>query len=785
MDPINDIPGLKRLIERADGGAPDTRIAIIDGPVDPAHPAFAGRTAGGQSPLMVLSSEGNDTNAKQGAYSAHGTHVASIIAGQPGSPISGIAPGCTFVCIPVYREDGHGNLISCSQTTLARAIHYALDNGASLINISGGQLTPTGQGDRFLEAAVSECARRNVLILAAAGNDGCRCLHVPAALPTVLSVGACDQSGTPMHFSNYGDAYRDNGILAPGDGIPGAGPGGSIEGRSGTSFATPIVTGVAALLLGLQRQLGGEADGHAVRQLLLDTATPLDPQSAGTGPAGVLNVEAAMAALQRILPSGTERPSRISTTHVAAVTASSSSAPSNNQHIGEANLMSENFQTSGPAPAAILGPDGNPMAAAHPSGVNASQETDPAGSNVVPSAEAPAPAPAAATVTPAADPAAAPPQVTPWMQSMPLMIPQGFMPGMMMPQAYMPQAMTPQAMAGYAGGAPMPAPASAVVPNQSCGCGGVQSSSGIRPSQAIGDTQIFVIGRLFYDFESEARFDYFVQAIAEWHKEVHPESYDSSGDYAAPWNPEIMIRFLLYKQGNEYVNVPDANALIWTLNIDTAPIYAIKPQDAFGYPMYAELLGLLWQQETGEPLSSVDDLAKLGAPKDKPKEKKEPPVQRVSQAGNIDGEVRLMNGTVIPQLRPVWRGMYGWNIDDIAGKNPPEHFKEFLERIYNQFRNVGVSPQDRAMNYSAFNAYNTKQIFKEMAEHKPGPMFLDTVSVDRSTICRPDSDCWDATWTFFDPTATLTTARRVFQYTVDVSDIVPVTVGKLRDWMIF
>ena len=125
------------------------------------------------------------------------------------------------------------------------------------------------------------------------------------------------------------------------------------------------------------------------------------------------------------------------------------------------------------------------------------------------------------------------------------------------------------------------------------------------------------------------------------------------------------------------------------------------------------------------------------------------------------------------------------HIQDIAGDHSPENFREFLQRIYNQFHNVGVSPQDRAMNYSAFNAYNTKKIFQEMARRTPNPMVLDTVSVDRSTICRPDADCWDVTWTFFDPSATLTTARKVFQYTVDVSDVVPVTVGPLRDWMIF
>ncbi len=102
------------------------------------------------------------------------------------------------------------------------------------------------------------------------------------------------------------------------------------------------------------------------------------------------------------------------------------------------------------------------------------------------------------------------------------------------------------------------------------------------------------------------------------------------------------------------------------------------------------------------------------------------------------------------------------------------------------YRTVGISPQDRALNYSAMNAYNTKRIFKEMAMRKDKPgMRLDTVAVDRSTICRPDSDCWDVTYRFFDPTQVLTTARKVWQYTIDVSDVVPVPVGVLRTWEVY
>ena len=760
-NPIADIPGLPALTAASGGGAEDIRIAVIDGPVDPSHPVFTGGSGGARARLAVLS---EDTDS---ARSAHGTHVASVIAGQPGSPVAGIAPRCTLLAIPVYREDAEGNLASCAQTTLARAIRHALDSGATLINISGGQFTPTGQADRFLEAEVQECARRNVLIVAAAGNDGCRCLHVPAALPTVLAVGACDRDGRPLPFSNHGDAYRENGILAPGADIPGAGPGGSVAARSGTSFATPIVTAVAALLLSLDRQRGGTLDPQAVRRILLDTATLLDASSTpgqGHGPARRLNVLAAMAAVPLHPPL------------------------SHHQHIGEATPMSATHQSAGTAPATILGPDGAPL-----SGVRPASDLSP-GSG--PQAAASAPAAAAA---PAAAPAPVP---APAAEAALPAVPQGYAPAIVTPQAYVQQAFAPQqtvpqyvvpayaaapvgmpqAMSDHAA-APPPA---AVASSASCGCGGLRPAAGIAPSQAVGESPVFVIGRLYYDFESEARFDYFVQAIAEWRKQVDPSHYSPGGDYAAPWNPEIMIKFLLYKdpETKELVNIPDSNALIWTLNIDTAPIYAIKPQSSFGFPMYLELLHLLWQQETSEPFSGVDSVKRIGVgPEDATAtEKKAPPVQRVSQAGFIDGEVRLMNGTVVPQLLPVWRGMYGWNTSDIAGPNPPENFKEFLERIYNQFRNVGVSPQDRAMNYSAFNAFNTKKIFKEMAEKK---MFLDTVSVDRSTICRPDSDCWDTTWTFFDPTATLTTARKVYQYTIDVSDVVPVSVGPLRDWMIF
>jgi hypothetical protein len=59
------------------------------------------------------------------------------------------------------------------------------------------------------------------------------------------------------------------------------------------------------------------------------------------------------------------------------------------------------------------------------------------------------------------------------------------------------------------------------------------------------------------------------------------------------------------------------------------------------------------------------------------------------------------------------------------------------------------------------------------------------VEVDRSVICRPDSICFDVTYRFFDPLYVLTQARQVYQYTIDVSDVVPVAVGKVRQWAVY
>jgi hypothetical protein len=87
-------------------------------------------------------------------------------------------------------------------------------------------------------------------------------------------------------------------------------------------------------------------------------------------------------------------------------------------------------------------------------------------------------------------------------------------------------------------------------------------------------------------------------------------------------------------------------------------------------------------------------------------------VTRVSFAGWVDpaATTKLLNGTVLPTLVADWRGFYQWDLEVLLGPDRESWERDypgvadFLERIYNEFRNVGISSQDRALNYSAMNA---------------------------------------------------------------------------------
>jgi subtilisin family serine protease len=191
---LGAIEGLRSL--RAETlGDPEICIAILDGPVDDSHACFEGAKLSRADSLVPDAAGG-------GAMSAHGTHVTSVIFGQPGGPVHGVAPACRGLIIPVFQDAPPRRV---AQLDLARAIEQAVQEGANVVNISGGEPSPTGEADPLLARALRLCEDHGVLIVAAVGNDGCNCLNVPAATPSVLAVGAMGEDGRPLDTSNWGE----------------------------------------------------------------------------------------------------------------------------------------------------------------------------------------------------------------------------------------------------------------------------------------------------------------------------------------------------------------------------------------------------------------------------------------------------------------------------------------------------------------------------------------------------------------------------------------------------
>jgi len=254
-------------IERAWGitqGA-GVRIAIIDTGVDGSHPDLQGAVVGGADFSGLGSSDGQTP---VGEDRRHGTMVASLAAGGGnggGNGVLGSAPAAELLSVSISFR---GGLIS-PDDQVARAVRYAVDNGADVISLSLTRNTrdwPESWDDAFAYAA-----ERDVVVVAAAGNRGSGTVSVgaPATMPGVLTVGGVTQEGVASDAaSSQGITI---GVMAPSEGLVGAIPGGGYVSWSGTSGATPIVAGIVALV----RSAHPTMNANNVINRVLATATPL------------------------------------------------------------------------------------------------------------------------------------------------------------------------------------------------------------------------------------------------------------------------------------------------------------------------------------------------------------------------------------------------------------------------------------------------------------------------------------------------------------------------------
>ena len=245
-------------------------VAVIDSGVDARNPALAGAVESGADVVQP---------GKPADYDCvgHGTVVAGIIAARPrpGSAFEGIAPGAEILPVRQTQSDQQE---AGGVGFLAAAVNYAVSRGAEVINIS---ITATSSTPA-LAAAVRDALDHDVVIVAAAGNDGAdqnAPKSYPAALPGVLAVGAVGRDGQPLDFSAAGAS-----VVAPGAEIvgPEAGGTGLVTGQ-GTSFATAFVSGVVALVRAYRPDLTAAQVVHRIEATADHPPGPLPDPRLGWG----------------------------------------------------------------------------------------------------------------------------------------------------------------------------------------------------------------------------------------------------------------------------------------------------------------------------------------------------------------------------------------------------------------------------------------------------------------------------------------------------------------------
>ncbi|WP_440068517.1 S8 family serine peptidase [Streptosporangium sp. OZ121] len=286
-------------------------VALVDSGVDDQVAELRGRVISG--PDMGSIRFDRDTP----DAGRHGTAMASLIAGagKGEGGLLGVAPEARILSLPLIveerPEDGSAlpeeDLRSRNDSPLARAIRYATDHGAKVVSMSLGAYGP----HRSEREAVSYALSRGVVLVAAVGNDGdsqyamdnaTSFWNFPAGYSGVIGVGAVDDLGRPATFSSDNLSVL---VSAPGVDVPVVVPGGKYGSSEGTSSATALVAGVAALIKAKYPDISPQM----VSQALTSTAT--------AGPAtgyddhigfGVVDAAAALAKAGRLVAGAAEVP---------------------------------------------------------------------------------------------------------------------------------------------------------------------------------------------------------------------------------------------------------------------------------------------------------------------------------------------------------------------------------------------------------------------------------------------------------------------------------------------
>jgi subtilisin family serine protease len=283
-------------------GSEDVIVAIVDSGVDPEHLDLRPNLLNGSDQVTskvqgVLRpgwhfAPDPPTRTDNSAHDddGHGTHVAGIVGarGNDGRGVAGVVWQCKLLpvrCLAhIVKDDNSQDTSIGHPDDIASAIKWAADHGAHVINLSLGGRGRRLPGNAFMgdlaeESAVRYAQSRGCLVIAAAGNDGTREPNCPASFAGVIGVGAVDWEDRRASFSNWDKQsvitptapQSSVDVVAPGVNILSTAPGGKFASMSGTSQATPHVSGVAAMLFSERPR----ATAQQVAEAICKTADPL------------------------------------------------------------------------------------------------------------------------------------------------------------------------------------------------------------------------------------------------------------------------------------------------------------------------------------------------------------------------------------------------------------------------------------------------------------------------------------------------------------------------------
>jgi thermitase len=277
-------------------------IAILDSGVDGGHPDLA--------PNMVPGYNVYGSNTDTSDVCGHGTAVAGSAAARTNNAIgvAGVAGQAKIMPIRVAYFDAASGGCYAYTSTIASGITYAADHGARIANVSYGPLA----GSATIQSAAQYMKSKGGLVFVSAGNNGVDENITPST--TLIAVSATDSNDAKASWSSYGAFVS---IAAPGAGIWTTTKGGIYQGWNGTSFASPVAAGVAALMMAAAPSL----DGAQIEQALFASAVGLG--AAGRDPLygyGRVDAAAGVRAVQgKATPVDTQAPS-------AAITAPAASS---------------------------------------------------------------------------------------------------------------------------------------------------------------------------------------------------------------------------------------------------------------------------------------------------------------------------------------------------------------------------------------------------------------------------------------------------------------------------